>query len=315
MTTLADTISALTKTHLLERSGLLFGQCLTAVGRVAGTIPDMLPCTNPSSEGGIVELPTCDVAGPGFVVGAALAGRRPIFVCRYQGFMTYNLASLVNYAAKSKSMWGVPCPVFIRAIAMEGGIGPVAGGSHHSMAMRMPGIKVVAPMTPGEWTAAWNDFLAGDDPVYCSEHRLSFKQTDEMPAIRSSRPLHPDNPDVVLIGISAGRLSILEAAKFLEQHSLYACGVHHIDHLKPYIPTPELLHDLRQMRHGGVAMVVDSDHAICGAAEHAAYVLSMRTGREVHALGLADKTAGFAPALDNKTPSASTILDFIRERL
>ena len=44
-----------------------------------------------------------------------------------------------------------PCPVFVRSIAMEGGIGPVAGSSHHSLYYRMPGVKICSPMTPKEY--------------------------------------------------------------------------------------------------------------------------------------------------------------------
>ena len=78
---------------------------------------------NTDSEG-IIEIPMTDVAGPGFAVGCALVGRRPIFVVRYQGFMWYNASSIVNYAAKSMQVWGKPCPIFIRSLAMEGnGIG------------------------------------------------------------------------------------------------------------------------------------------------------------------------------------------------
>ncbi|MBR1945946.1 MAG: hypothetical protein IJ846_06635, partial [Alphaproteobacteria bacterium] len=61
--TLAETIKAITRDHLENHNGLLFGQCVTAVGWVNGTVPD---CKN------IVELPMTDVAGAGFAVGAAL---------------------------------------------------------------------------------------------------------------------------------------------------------------------------------------------------------------------------------------------------
>ena len=112
--TVAETIQVITRNHLEEGDGLLFGQCVTAVGWVGGTVPEM------SEEDGIVELSMADVAGPGIAVGAALTGRRPIYVIRYQGFMWYNAAPLLNYAAKSKEMWDVPCPIFVRSIAMEG---------------------------------------------------------------------------------------------------------------------------------------------------------------------------------------------------
>jgi acetoin:2,6-dichlorophenolindophenol oxidoreductase subunit beta len=145
MATTADIIKQLTQEHLLKNNGLLFGQCVTAVGWVNGTVPPL------TIADGIVELPISDVSNGGIAVGAALAGRRPIYVIRFQGLGWYNLTTILNYAAKSKEMWDVPCPIFVRAIAVEGHIGPVASNSHHSLCCRMPGIVVKAPMTPYEW--------------------------------------------------------------------------------------------------------------------------------------------------------------------
>ena len=72
---LRDTIKE-TVRHHLKLGGLAFGQCLTAVGWVGGTLPEMY-----ESEG-MIELPMADVAGGGFVVGAALMGKRTIYVIR-----------------------------------------------------------------------------------------------------------------------------------------------------------------------------------------------------------------------------------------
>ena len=131
-----ETIKDITYGHLKEKDGLCFGQCLTAVGWVGGTLPELY------EEDGMVEVTTADVANGGFVVGAGLSGRRPIYVVRYQGFQWYNAPMIVNYASKSKEIWDIPCPIFIRSIAMEGGMGPVAGSSHHSLYQRMPGTKL-----------------------------------------------------------------------------------------------------------------------------------------------------------------------------
>ena len=125
--TVRDTIKDITRKHLTEHNGLAFGQCLTAVGWVGGTLPELY------EEDGMVELSMADVAGGGIVVGSALAGRRPMYVIRYQGFNWYNCPSVVNYASKSKEIWKVPCPLMVRGIGMEGAIGPVAGSSHHSL--------------------------------------------------------------------------------------------------------------------------------------------------------------------------------------
>src|SRR3989344_8618042 len=140
-----DVIKRISEEHLKKNNGLLLGQCLTAVGWVGHTIPEL------TEKEGLVELSMADVAGGGIAVGAALSGRRPIYIVRYQGFQWYNAPMILNYAAKSKELWGVACPVFIRSIAMEGGIGPVASNSHHSIYTRMPGIAVCAPMSPTEY--------------------------------------------------------------------------------------------------------------------------------------------------------------------
>jgi len=106
--TVAETIKSITRKHLEEDNGLLFGQCVTAVGWIGGTVPEM------TEDEGIVELSMADVSGAGIVVGVAVVGRKPIYVIRYQGFMWYNSAPLLNYAAKSKDMWNVPCPIFCK---------------------------------------------------------------------------------------------------------------------------------------------------------------------------------------------------------
>jgi pyruvate/2-oxoglutarate/acetoin dehydrogenase E1 component len=216
---------------------------------------------------GIIELPTSDSSNGGVMVGFALAGRKPIYISRYQGFMTYNAASLVNYAAKSKDMWQTPCPIFIRSIGMEGKIGPVAGGMNHHL--RYPGLKVYAPMTPGEWTECWNDFLQGDDPVYCSEHRASYKNTEEMPMVDKQRDV-----TTILIGPFNPNLR----TNFI-----------HLFRLKPLRFTQA---ELDLIKRSKLVVVVDSEPTICGASEHVACEINKMGGRAI-AVGMEDRTAGF----------------------
>ena len=293
MTTTADAIRELTREHLAQRNGLLFGQCVKAVGWIGGTVPD---CE------GIVELPTTDVAGAGFAVGAALGGRRPIFVVRYQGFMWLNASPLVNYAAKSKAVWNQPCPVFIRAIGMEGnGIGHTASGTLHSLFMHTPGLKVAAPMTPNEYRQVWQNFLEGDDPVYCSEHRRSFAVDFEMPD-----KLIP-GAGITIIATSAARLELPAARKELEERGIL-CNTFGLVWLKPFSPHATLLDSLR---HTGRGLVVDTDHELCGAARSLAYDLTMATGVPVYALGREDRVCGASASTENVTPSAELIVERI----
>lgn len=295
--TVAETISETTRTHLAENNGLLFGQCVTAVGWVGGTIPEM------TEDEGIVELSMADVAGAGVVTGAALMGRRPVYVIRYQGFMWYNAAPLLNYAAKSKDMWDVSCPIFVRSIAMEGGIGPVATASHHGMVMHMPGMPVIAPMTPNEWLEAWHWFMDHDDPLYVSEHRRSFPIDYEMPA-----EIRPD-ADITLLAISASRLNAIEAQTILAGEGI-TCNIIPLVWLKPFTISEIMLNALQQT---GLGLVIDSDFEISGPSRSIAYELMQKTSIPVHAMGLEDRSAGFAPQFDNGTPTTERIVERVRE--
>ena len=94
--TVRETIKEIVFKHLKTKKYKAYGQCLSAVGWVGGTLPELY------EKDGMVELSIADVAGGGIVVGAALAGDRPIYVIRYQGFNWFNCPIILNYACKSK---------------------------------------------------------------------------------------------------------------------------------------------------------------------------------------------------------------------
>lgn len=289
--TTADVIKEVTRKHLDEDNGLLLGQCVTAVGWIGGTVPD---CEN------IVEIPMTDVAGPAFAVGAALKGRRPIFVVRYQGFMWYNASSLVNYAAKSKQVWGVSCPIFIRSIGMEGnGIGHTASSSLHSIFMHSPGMPVVAPMTPNEYRSIWQWYMDNDDPIYVSEHRRSFVLTDEM----EDRVV--EKAKITILAISAARLNALEAVEILSDLGI-ECNLIHQVWLKPFEPSRDLINSLKETKLG---LVIDSGYQMVGASESFAYKLMHESKIPVFAYGIADKVCGVSKETENITPDAKSIVN------
>lgn len=296
--TLRDTIKETVRHHLTEKNGLAMGQCLTAVGWVGGTLPELY------EDDGMVELSMADVAGGGFAVGAALAGRRPMYVIRYQGFNWYNAPMIVNYAAKSKEIWGVPCPMFVRSIAMEGGIGPVAGSSHHALYYRMPGIKIVSPMTPGEYRKVYEDFMKDDQVYYVSEHRGAYGNTEEL------ENLYPEAPQISLFPISITRFAAMEAAKELAKEGINV-SVHHIVDVKP-LRLNQL--DYITLAFTGKGIVLDDDYTD-GIAKSIAYDIERRVGARLEVMGLEDRTAGFYPQVDNLPPSKEKIIAKIREML
>ncbi len=291
----AETIRKITREHL-GNGGCAIGQCLTAVGWVGGTVPEM------TEEEGLIELAISDVSGGGIAVGLALAGKRPIYIVRYQGFQWFNAPIVINYAAKSKEMWGNPCPVFIRSIGMEGGMGPVASNSHHGIFTRMPGVAVCAPMTPKEYESIWKWFMEHDDPLYVSEHRRSFKIDYELPDIVHEKAY------VTLFPISSTRLNALEAVELLKKEKI-VCNIVNLLWLKPLGLDERILNSLKNSKYGGI--VIDGDYED-GTAKSIAFNIMERADKKVRVLGLEEKTAGFAPHLDNPAPTPQRIYNFVQ---
>ena len=163
---LREIIKNITTLHLKKYKSYVFGQNLTGVGWVAGTLPKLY------EKDGIIELPTSDVAAGGFITGAALMKKKPIYIIRYQGFNWFNCIFIINYACKSKAIWKIPAPMLIRGMSLEGLIGPVAGSSQISIFYKMPGIKIVSPMSPIEYEKAYQSFEKNDDVCIIPAHKV-----------------------------------------------------------------------------------------------------------------------------------------------
>jgi len=295
--TVRDTIKDITRNHLSSNKGKCYGQCLTAVGWVGGTLPEMY------EDEGMIELSMADVAGGAIVTGAALAGDRPIYVVRYQGFQWYNAATIVNYAAKSKEIWGRPCPVFVRSIAMEGGVGPVAGSSHHSLVHRMPGIKVLAPMTPQEYQLAYDLYMLDDTPYYISEHRKSYDNTEELNDVINNEA------DFTIFPISITRLEMKKLLDLAKEENIILNIIHQL-WIKPFDIPFSWKYALNNSIYGGL---VTDDDFVEGTASSIANELSLATGKKVYTLGLEEKTAGFHPNVDSLPPSAEKIIKKLKQ--
>lgn len=293
--TVAETIRELTRSHLEEGNGLLLGQSITAVGWVNGTVPD---CA------GIIELPMTDIAGAGIAVGCAMVGRRPIFVLRFQDFITLNGSPLLNYAAKVKELHGRSAPILIRAVGSEH-LGCCHSGVMHAIPMHFPGLRVHAPMTPGEYESCWQEFMTHDDPMYVSEHKFSFQNRDELPD-----RVQP-GAAVTLYGIGPPRFAAVEAVQRLAEQGV-VCNLVHIARLKPMDIGAR---ELDPLRDSGLGLVIDAGFEICGASRDLAYRLTDASGIPVKALGLMDHIKVLCPPWQNASPDAAGIMQKILKML
>ena len=289
--TLKETIKKITYRHLKKNKGQVFGQNLTGVGWVAGTLPQLY------EKDGVIELPMADVAGGGIVTGAALMGGRPFYIIRYQGYNWFNCIFIVNYACKSKEIWKIPAPIFIRGIASEGSIGPVAGSSHISIFYKMPGIRIYSPMTSREYAKVYGEFMKKSDVFYVSEHRASYEKKNEFKNIIKK------NLDLILMPISITRFSAEKAVFLLNKLGL-KIGIIHLINLKPFKLEKKWIEAIKSTKYG--VLMTDNDYND-GILRTLAHKINESTKKNIYVLGLDNRTAGHHSKVDNMPPTASAI--------
>ena len=297
--TSAQTISEITRKHLFEKKGVAGGQCLTAVGWVGGTVPEL------TEADGLFETSMDDTSWPGIMVGMSSNDFRPILVVRYQGFLWFNAEVIANRAGKSKDIWNEPRPVLVRAIAMDGGIGPVASGSHVSLLTRMPGLRVYAPMTPREYEYGYEEFMKYDDPMIFSEHRRGFSVDYEMEDVVREKA------DITIFAVSSTRLNAIEALPELENEGII-CNLVHVKWLKPFEITENMHNALQNSKYGGLFLDGDFEN---GHMKCMAYDLMCATGRIIKVCGLEERSAGFSPESDNLPPTKEKIIKKVKALL
>ena len=291
-TTLREIIKKITFRHLKKFKGQVFGQNLTGVGWVAGTLPKLY------EKDGVIELPMADVANGGMVTGAALVGRRPFYIIRYQGYNWLNCIFIVNYACKSKEIWNKPAPMFIRGLSNEGGLGPVSTSSHISIFYKMPGIKIFSPMSKKEYISTYKKFMRSTDVFYVSEHRKSYDNKFEF------KNTIKRNLDIILMPISVTRFEAEKAKNHLNKIG-FKVGIIHLYELKPFILKKNWLEAIKTSKHG--VLMTDSDY-VDGILRTLAHKINDKTGKKVNVMGLKDKSAGYTVETSNFPPSTSEII-------
>ena len=288
---LKETIRELTRIHLNEHNGILLGECVSDPGGVAGTIPE---------SSNVIDLPMTETAGADFAVGCALAGRRPIFVTRFQDFMLMNGSPIIYFAGVYQPLCGISAPVFVRALANDG-FDATHSNVLHSLFMHFSGIRVCAPVTPEEYRQVWKQYMREELPYYVSEFRDCYENREEL-----AEEIDPE-AQVNVFGISVCRMRIRKAKEILAQQGI-RINVLDILWLKPFDMTRygEIL------RRVPLGVVVDPGRTICGAAEHIAYELMItHPGSRIEVIGVEDRIKTPSRVYENPVPSEETIARYI----
>lgn len=292
---LGDTIYEIMDKHVNQNNGIFLGECVCGPGSEKYAIP---------ISKNVIDIPMSETAGADFAVGCAIAGRRPVFLVKYQDFMLLGASPFITYASVVKELQGISAPVFIRAISADH-----YDCNHsnvlHSMFMHYPGMYVCAPMTSKEYENAWNVFMSDDKPFYCSEYKDAFSVTYEMEDEIN------DDAEINIFCISKARLNIFEAKKILLNAEI-KINVFHIAWLKPL----EISKYIPYLIKCPLGLVVDAGRVICGTPEHIAYeLMNAVEGSKVYAFGIEDVPKSTNPKYYNEVPSGIKIAQRVIEIL
>lgn len=249
-----------------DKTVILMGQ---GVDDPKGTIGSTKGLVDKFGGERVFDTPVAEDGMTGVAIGTALGGLRPIHVHIRMDFMLLAMNQIVNMAAKMRYMSGgaVSVPIVIRAlIGKSWGQGPQHSQSIYPLLMNIPGLKIVAPVTPYDAKGSLIAAIRDNNPVIFIEHRLLYYQKGYVPkklyaALLGKARLLSKGDDITLVGISQMAIECLRAKKYLEEVGIKA---EVIDPLSLYpldIATIE-----KSVLKTGRLIVVDNAWSCCAAA-------------------------------------------------
>ncbi|HZK50475.1 MAG TPA: pyruvate dehydrogenase complex E1 component subunit beta, partial [Actinomycetota bacterium] len=241
------------------------GEDVAAAGGVFKTTGGLLETFGPRR---VRDTPISEEAIVGAVMGAAMAGLRPVGEIMFSDFFATCWDIVANQIAKTRYMTNgqVTMPLVLRS-ANGGGL---RFGAQHSQAvenwaMAIPGLKVVAPSTPADVKGLLAASIRDDDPVVFLEAKSLYAVKGEVPDDEHVEPLgsavvHGDGDDVVLIALASMVPKALEAAQRLRAEHDIGCRV--VD-LRTLVPL-DVSTVLDAVRATGRVFTVEENPRLCG---------------------------------------------------
>jgi len=242
------------------------------------------------------DTPLSEDAMTGVAIGAALNGMRPIHVHQRMDFLLLCMNQLVNLAAKMRYSFGghYKVPMVVRGIiGRSWGQGAQHSQAFHSYFMHIPGIKVVAPVTPYDAKGYFAAAIRDNNPVIIMEHRMLYKNKGIVPEEAYALPfgqarLLTEGDDVTIVGISHMVVEAVRAARLLRDKGINATVIDPVS-LSP-LDTNSIYNSARITGH---LLIVDHSWVAAGAgAEIAASVVEKLNGQS----GIKVARMGYAPA-------------------
>jgi pyruvate/2-oxoglutarate/acetoin dehydrogenase E1 component len=169
------------------------------------------------------DTPVSENASIGIAVGAAAAGYRPLVSITYMDFLMLGFDPLINYGAKLRYKTGglLNAPLVVKTTAGALGQGVAHSQCIEAWLMSVPGLKVIAPSTPGDAYGLMKTALRSDGPVVYVDHKRLFPIPGQVPVAETMIPfgqaiVRREGKDATIVSHGFMVSTALEAARQLE---------------------------------------------------------------------------------------------------
>jgi pyruvate dehydrogenase E1 component beta subunit len=251
------------------------------------------------------DTPISEQTLAAMAVTASMTGTRPVLEIMYADFMPLTLDALVNQASIYNYIWNeqVTLPFVLRT---QGGGGVGTGAQHakslDSLVAHVPGLKVVAPVTPADARGLLLAAIRDPHPVVFLEHKLLYNTRGEVPdrpepvEIGRARVVR-EGGDISLFATSRMVLEADKAADTLRAEDGIDAEVIDLRSLRP-LDLEAITRSVAKTNH---AVVINEDWGFCGyAAELSATIMD-------HAFDDLDAPVQRVATLDMPIPYAQSL--------
>lgn len=267
--------TALREEMTRDPSVFLMGEDIGTYGGVFKVSRGLLEEFGP---GRVRDTPISEQAMTAMAVAAAMTGTRPVLEIMYADFLPLSLDALINQASIYEYVWNgqVQMPFVLRT---QGGGGAGAGAQHSKaldvLVAHVPGLQVVAPVTPADARGLLKSAIRDPRPVIFLEHKLLYNMRGEVDLdseglvpIGKARMVRAGG-DVSILATSKMVIEAEKAADLLEKDGI-AAEVIDLRSLRP-LDLPAIRASVAKT---GRAVVVNEGWRFCGyAAELSATIM------------------------------------------
>ncbi len=220
---------AIREEMLRDKTVMIIGCDIAIRGNPFGVTRGLLGEFGPKR---VRDAPISEPAFTGAGLGAAAMGLRPIVEILYSDWITLAMDQIVNMVAKIRYMFGgrINVPLVIRApFGSGGGCAAQHSQSFEAWFNHVPGLKVVAPLTPYDIKGMLKTAIRDDNPVIFFEHKRAYQMKGPVPEEEYTIPfgqaaIRREGSDVTIVAYSMMAIKAQAAAEELASEGI-SCEV------------------------------------------------------------------------------------------